>query len=330
MSDEDPTSAGTPAHDSRRVEAYRPPDPADAPIDGTRVMEAAPPDTSQPSPTPMRSSTEMASQSQKERRRERDRRAEKAAQRALLISFLGIGAVGIWLVNSGIFDDAPRASPTPGASASAQAVPTPSPSRTLSAAPDETPDLQALRSLKTTGLTIAAEGLPEVLAIDPPNPPALLAGIETCRMAYAVWELSPNRAFRFLTTCAAFQKQVLVGAYEIRGSKVFMSPLRADGAELTMVFEVEKPSRMITTVKHSHKGQTVVMEARQNITAIRPGMDGDSFFHTYAPRNNIEIAGVARSKDNGGDIPPDPQQAPPPPQPKQPESDPVLDLLKGE
>ena len=85
-------------------------------------------------------------------------------------------------------------------------------------------------------------------------------------------------------------------------------------------------SELLDDVK-SRRLKDVVIEG-QNITAIRPGMDGDSFFHTYAPRNNVEVAGVARSmtpKDAPQIEEPAPREKAPTPK----ESDPILDLLKG-
>ncbi len=345
---EEPTSGRTPSYDERRVPAYT--GSAHAP-DGTRIMESAPPDTSarpgtstglrvaDPAGTSPRSSTEMASRSQKERRRERDARAEKTATRALVGIFLGLGGLAIVVVNSGYLDEAPAPRPAVAATDTPTAPPR---APALRSRVDETPDIPAIRSLASTGLTIAAEGLPEVLAVEPSNPPPLLAGIETCRFAYSVWELSPNRAFRFFTTCAAFQGQVLVGAYEIEGSQIIMSPLRADGAELLSVFEVEKPSRMRTqvTIQPKADGPRVIFDVRQRITAMRPGMEGEAFYRAYGAKNDIEIAGVAKSREQRGGssvapppgrpTAPEPREAPeaPPPKPAG-GKDPVLELLEG-
>jgi hypothetical protein len=361
-SDEEPTSGGTPSYDARRVPAYQ----SSAQPDGTRIMESAPPDTSPRPPTSAgvraldpseappspKSSTELAARSQKERRRERDARAEKAATRTLIGLFLGLGALALVVVNSGWLDgDTPpprspaelAAAAKAAAAASASASPSRAPA--LRSRPDETPDLPAIAALSSTGLTIAAEGLPEVLAVEPDNPPPLLAGIETCRFAYAIWELSPNRAFRFFTTCAVFQGQVMVGAYEVQGSQIVMSPLRADGAELVSVFEVEKPSRMRTqvTIQPRADGPRAIFDVRQRITAMRPGLDGEGFFRAYQGKNNVEVAGVAASRGGpsapaprvGSGAPPRgeaPRDAPREEEPSDKpaaEKDPVLELLQG-
>lgn len=318
------------SYDARRVPAYRAPaDPAEgpAPPDGTRVMESAPPATGPARPL---TSTDLAQKSQKQRRRDRDQRAEKAAQRVVIGLGLGLGALALILVNSDYFDDEPGARPavsSPGPTAPVEIKPS------LAAVPDETPDLPLFNKVNSEGLTIVAEGLPEVLAIDPPNPPALLAGIQTCRFAYGIWEFSPNHAFRFLSTCAVLDGQVLVGAYEIRGSAIHLSPITSDGTTTISVFEVEKPSRMVSKVSIQPRadGPSVVLEVRQRITGMRPGMDGNAFFRTFASRNTTEIQGMPTRREAGG---PGGQAAPREPrsEPKKggaKDNDPVLELLKG-
>lgn len=317
------------SYDARRVPAYRAPaDPAEAqaPAGGTRIMESAPPPTG---PARQPTSTDLAQRSQKQRRRDRDQRAEKAAQRVVIGLGLGLGALALILVNSDYFDDAPGERPT-------VSTPSPTPVETkppLAAAPDETPDLPLFNKVNSEGLTIVAEGLPEVVAIDPANPPALLAGIQTCRFAYGIWEFSPNHAFRFLSTCSVLDGQVLVGAYEIHGSAIHLSPISSDGTTTVSVFEVEKPSRMISKVSIQPRadGPSVVLEVRQRITGMRPGMDGNAFFRTFAARNTTEIQGMPTRREAGG---PGGQGAPREPraEPRKggaKDSDPVLELLKG-
>ncbi|MFO0723168.1 MAG: hypothetical protein U1E65_05260 [Myxococcota bacterium] len=324
------------AYDARRVPAYRPDpsDPSDRPqskVDGTRVMESAPPDTGRPREVTRSapSSSELAQKSQKQRRRDRDQRAEKAAQRAVIGLALALGVGALVVINSGILDDEPSAHPQ------VSEVPVSAPPKpALTAAPDETPDLPLFTKLRSEGLTIVAEGLPEVVAVDPPNPPPLLAGIETCRFAYAVWEFSPNKVFRFLSTCAVLDGQVLVGAYELQGSTIRLSPLNADGATTISVFEVEKPSRMVSTVSIRPRadGPTAILEVRQRITVMRPGMEGNTFFRAYAPKNTTEIQGMPtrRAKDGpGGGAGPGAPGGGRKEEPAKKDNDPVLDLLKG-
>ena len=153
------------------------------------------------------------------------------------------------------------------------------------------------------------------------------------RFAYGIWEFSPNHAFRFLSTCAVLDGQVLVGAYEIRGSAIHLSPITSDGTTTISVFEVEKPSRMVSKVSIQPRadGPAVVLEVRQRITGMRPGMDGNAFFRTFASRNTTEIQGMPTRREAGG---PGGQAASREPrsEPKKggaKDNDPVLELLKG-
>jgi hypothetical protein len=330
MGEGDPTSSGTPSYDSRRVPTYKPQDPAEPPVDPTKILPAT--GSAPPAPAPKQAtSTQLAEKSQRQRRRERDARAEKIAQRSLVIGFLAIGGLGLWVVNSGYLDQpepaggAAQADLQPGTAA----PPPPPPEPRKSAVPDETPDIPALASLKNEGLTIAAEGLPEVLAIDPPNPPAILAGIETCRFAYGIWEFSPNRAFRFITTCSALQGQILVGAYEVRGSRIVTSPLVAEPAQVVSVFDVEKPSHVRTEVTITGRdGNQVRLEVKQRLTTMRPGMEGEGFYRGYAPKNTLEIQGLSAPRE--GDRDRRPAQPAPAPQQQPGPKDPVLELLEKE
>lgn len=327
----DPTRALEPRYDPRGVPAYsQVQDPAEAAPDSTRMMQTAPPPTGPASEA--RSSTELARGSQKQRRRERDQQAERKAQRLLIGVFVAIGAAGFLVINSGIFDEPEKPAPDPQAALQAPQdnlqKPVVPPQPIKRGVPDETPDIPALGSLRSEGLTIAAEGLPEVVAVDPPMPPALLAGIETCRFAYGVWEFSPNRAFRFLTTCAALEGQILVGAYEVRGSQIHTSPLNAEGVQLVSTFEVEKPSRVRTEVTIPLRDGTLVkLEVRQRLTTMRPGLEGDGFYRTYAGKNTVQIQGLPPP----GAAPAPRPEAAPAAAPRQDKAakDPVLELLEG-
>ena len=270
---------------------------------------------------PATTSADLARQSQKARRRARDARAEKVALYGTIGAFVCVGLGVLVVINSGAVDaptDTPRTTlaPVPGVGG----APKPEAARP---ALDETPDLPALRQLQGSGLTIVAEGLPEVLAVEGDVPTPRMAALETCRFAYGVWEFSPNRAFRFVTTCGALAGQQLVGAYEVDGSKVRMSPLSIDGVVLTSVFEVEKPSTMTT---RAVIGGRHGLEIRQRITGIRPGLDVASFVKAYGPRNTVVVDGVAAPAAPGRRAAPrgDDEPALPPPTRR----DPVEELLE--
>lgn len=275
------------------------------------------------SATATRTSTELAGPSQRQRRRERDHRAESAALRTIFAVFL-IAGVGVFaLLNSGLFDDAPpppRPSVELGSGAETKAA-EPKPPPVVSTKAEETRHIPALANMSSDGLTIGAEGLPQVVPLGEVVPPASVVGLEACRFAYGVWEFSPNNAFRFLTTCGALKGQVLVGAYEIdaRAGLVRLSPVRAGDSVLTSTFEVERPSRMTTRVLVG--GHEV--EVRQKITVMRPGMEGEGFARGLGERNQLQVQGGG----SGGGSAPAPAPAP---APRPPPRDPVLDLLQGE
>ena len=304
------------------------PDPAEAgsvPIDTTTagvLAEAGDDDVSVQPVGPVRayeaSSSAMSSSSTKARRRQRDRRAESRAVQVLVGLFVGVGGLALVAVN--VLLDDPEPGPLPVATAPDETPqPVPPPPETVISTPFvEQIDLPALRQLKNEGLTIAAEGLPEVSSPERGARVGPLAARETCRFAYGVWEFSPNKRFRFLPTCAAMDGQVLYGAYAVDGAVIRMSPLRVSGAEIVSEFQVEKPSRMLTRVAVQDAG--VNLEVRQRVTVIRAGLAGDGFFSTYADRNTLSVPG-ARAQRRA------PREASPPPPAKK--RDPLLELLKG-
>lgn len=190
----------------------------------------------------------------------------------------------------------------------------------LSSSREAVSDLPALLEMQTQGLTIVAEGLPEVAtkAGGGAGIP-VLATIETCRFAYGVWEFSPNRVFRFLPTCGALAGQILVGAYEVDGAVVRMSPLHSAPAEITSVFQVEKPSTMRSDVRIRAAGKEVLFSVRQAVTVIRGGLEGDMFRASYAGRNTVRVPGLhglpSGSPDvlgGGPGVPPSPDVSPSP------------------
>jgi hypothetical protein len=235
----------------------------------------------------------------------------------VIFVFVGVGALGIWFVNSDLFNEPEDPNATARTASAKQVEKRPAKQRAVTtAAIDETPDLPALRLLAADGLTLAAEGIPEVNAADENNAAAIsvLAAIETCRFAYAVWEFSPNKRFRFLTTCEALEGQVLVGAYEVQGSVIRMSPLTDGPATITSQLEVEKPSKMSTTVVFNSNGRTMSLMVNQRVTTMRGGLEGEAFQATYAPRNTLKVPGQRPSQ--------------PAPQGQQPQGGGLRDLLK--
>jgi hypothetical protein len=266
------------------------------------------------------SSSRLAERSRRQQRRERDRRAERAAVFAVIVVFLGLGGGLYFLFNSDILNGP---APTPPkeqddidkrmAEAKAAAAKAEQ-KKNLVSHLDETPDIPALRSLASEGLTIAAEGLPEVLAEDGSARSAVIAALQTCRFAYGVWEFSPNKRFRFLTTCSGLAGQILVGAYEVEGSTIKMSPLIDGDVAMVSVFEVEKPSRLTSQALVKQGDQAVELRVNQRVTIIRSGLHGEAFRDNLAPANTLEIPG--QKKGEG-----------PPPAPKQ-GRDPLLDLIK--
>ena len=193
----------------------------------------------------------------------------------------------------------------------------------LAAAPAQRADIPALASLEREGLTIVAEGLPEVLAIEPATPPEQVVAIESCRYAYAIWEFSPNKRFKFYSTCELMEGQVLAGAWTRDGAKIRMSPITSGASELLSVFAVESPSEMVTEVQITSGGQTLQLRVKQRITGMRGGMDGEGFHANFRSRNKTKVHGIRIVR-----TPPPGTKAPATPPPAPHKSDPLLDLLQ--
>jgi hypothetical protein len=275
-----------------------------------------------PDPPAARSSSEMAESSRRQIRRERDRRAEKRAMQMVVVVFLGLGGGAILLVNALVDDPVPSETPPTDPSKVAVAPPPP-PKGVISSGLDETPNIPALQHLADSGLTIAAEGIPQVDAVEGAAGVAALAAIETCRFAYAVWEFSPNKRFRFLSTCDALEGQVMFGAYEVDGATIRMSPLISDTDVVVSEFFMVQPSKMVSRVSRSKGGETI-LQIEQKVTAMRPGQDGEAWRDAFSAKNTIHLP------KGGGSAPPPPTSAPPPPPAKKEKSgDPLLDLLKN-
>lgn len=275
-----------------------------------------------PPPQDHRSSTEMAEVSRRQRRRERDKRAERRAIQTVIFVFVGLG--GAALVGVNVLLPEEPVSPPPKAKAKEDGVQKAPPRRragVISTSIDETPNIPAFRALTNEGLTIVAEGLPQVDALSNQTSVQALAALETCRFAYAVWEFSPNKRFRFMSTCGALDGQVMFGAYEIDGAVLRMSPLVTDTDSVVSEFFVERPSRMISKVSR-YQGGPEVLTISQKVTDMRPGLDGEAWRDAFSGKNTINLPGGRR----GSSAPP--RRPSPPPPAKKKGGDPLLDLLK--
>ncbi len=259
---------------------------------------------------PASTSTDLSESSRRQRKKERDRQAERRAMQVVIGAFVGLGGAGLVAANL-LLEETPPSPVAPVAN------PPPKPVRpVLSSAVADTPDIPAIRAMKNEGLTIAAEGLPLVDATEQGDPVARAAAVETCRFAYGIWEFSPNRRFRFLTTCPALEGQVLVGAYEVQGTVLKMSPLDTGEVVLASEFEVERPSKMRTTVM-VRASRPFELQVEQAVNIFRPGLEGEAFRDTYAPKNTLRVVRAEA---------PAPKAPPPPPPTKA--NDPLLDLLR--
>ena len=326
MADPDRTDPSAPATPSR----------SEGPVVGTQVP---PPETAIVSRTADRAergdrkapptSTELSERARRQRRRERDARAERWALMIVVGASVSIGVI-LW-VGLGLWgsESPPPAAPevaappeAPSPAGSSPAVPSPSPTEGTAALPpqrlssfEEPVDLPALRALRHEGLTIAAEGLPEVLTDQAGPVTERWAAELTCRFAYGVWEFSPNRRFRFLTTCGALDGETLVGAYEVKGTELRLSSLLLGDAHLSTTFFVERPSRLRTEVVVTSGARPIARyHVRQRVTAMSPGLDADGFFRTFSRKNHL---GIPRKTPRTPASPASPR-------------DPLLDLLKGD
>jgi hypothetical protein len=286
-------------------------------------------DAASPEPTqaePQRSSRELAEASRRQGRKERDRRAERRAMQVLVGLFAGLGGLGLLAVNLLLED------PPPSAVAVAPGAPDPAARPgVFSTAPDETPDLPVVRALLREGLTLGAEGLPAVAAVVEGPAVAAKAAVETCRFAYGVWELSPNQRFRFLTTCPPLAGQILVGAYEVEGSRVRLSPLLTEGVQLVTELELQKPSVARTQVLFQDARGAVELSVTQRLTAMRPGLDGEAFRSTYAPKNTLMLPNNPGPTGRGrpAEAAPAPERRAEPAREAERPDDPLLEMLRN-
>lgn len=276
--------------------------------------------------TDHRSSTEMAEVSRRQRKRERDKRAERRAIQTILFVFVGLGGAALVGVNLLLHDEPVSTPPPSEEEKQGLSLPPPGGTGVISTSIDETPNIPAFRALSNEGLTIVAEGLPQVDALAGGTGVQALAALETCRFAYAVWEFSPNKRFRFMSTCGALDGQVMFGAYEVDGAVLRMSPLITDTDAVVSEFFVERPSRMVSRVSR-RQGGPEVLTITQKVTDMKPGLDGDAWRDAFSGKNTINLPGGRR-----GTPPPRAPRphAPPngPPPAKQKSGDPLLDLLK--
>ena len=255
--------------------------------------------------------TDPTARRRKEMRRARDRLALRRALQVALVLALGVGLVGYLVVQG--FVDEKEFSPEALEKAIAERKKQKS-ERSLSTPYNEVPNLPALKLLESEGLTICTEGLPKVEASVKDARSPILAAVETCRFAYGVWEFSPNKRFRFLSTCKSFEGQILVGAYDVDGSTIRLSPLKTPYVTLVSNFEVERPSRMRTVAEYI-KGYQLLVE--QKVTVLVPGLKGDAFRDNYAKKNSLQIERVKKDKAATEDI-------------GTPQGDRLLKLLKKE
>ena len=303
--------------------------------DAPRPQEPPPEPPPEPAPVAGPSTFELAAPSRRARRRARDRRALLAALGVTLMLAAGVGVAGwLWIQNlpeatsrlptsdpdeAASAELAARRPPQTGAAAGSGRPEGAGAARRpgfVSTELDETPDLPALRRLQDEGLTLGgAEGLPDVRG----QLPAQLAGLLSCRFAFGVWEFSPNHRFRFLTTCGHEAQRVWVGAYGVEGTQIATSPLQADGVTWSTVFQLQKPTHLVTQVQ----GPDGPITIRQKLTAVTPGLKGEGFRSAFSEKNRLTVQGVGRSQ-----APAQAPTQPPPTEVEPPPRDPLLDLLR--
>lgn len=158
------------------------------------------------------------------------------------------------------------------------------PPRPVAVGGEARPEIPALTAMLDQGLTIVAEGLPDLGLAKGQVSPEVAAEI-SCRLAFGIWEFSPNHRFRFLSSCQAFDGEILVGAYTIEGADVLLSPLPAGRGEMRGLFKVERPSEMQTGIKLPSGLVTI----RQRVNVIKTGLLGDDLRFRYQERNRLRI-----------------------------------------
>lgn len=170
------------------------------------------------------------------------------------------------------------------APASQSEAPMVGPPRPVAVGGEARPEIPALTAMLDQGLTIVAEGLPDLGLAKGQVSPEVAAEI-SCRLAFGIWEFSPNHRFRFLSSCQAFDGEILVGAYTIEGADVLLSPLPAGQGEMRSLFKVERPSEMQTGIKLPSGLVTI----RQRVNVIKTGLLGDDLRFRYQERNRLRI-----------------------------------------
>jgi hypothetical protein len=256
-----------------------------------------------------------AARSKKRARRERDRRAEKLAFRIGVAASVLVALIALLAVQM-FWGETESSLPNEGDVLHERTIIDFSRSDDLNTDEDTriaTARIPALRALESRGLTIVAEGIPEVNVVFRAGQTAEVAALETCRFAYAVWEFSPNRRFRFLPTCPALDGQILVGAYDIQGSVVRMSALITEGVTIQSAFSVLRPSRIESKVT-SRSNDGLTLQVWQIVTAVQSGMDGEAMRDAFKHRNSLNPQAPATEA----------MPSTPPPPPK----DPILRLLE--
>lgn len=158
------------------------------------------------------------------------------------------------------------------------------PPRPVAVGGEARPEIPALTAMLDQGLTIVAEGLPDLGLAKGQVSPEVAAEI-SCRLAFGIWEFSPNHRFRFLSSCQAFDGEILVGAYTLEGADVLLSPLPAGQGEMRSLFKVERPSEMQTGIKLPSGLVTI----RQRVNVIKTGLLGDDLRFRYQERNRLRV-----------------------------------------
>ncbi|MBI4817546.1 MAG: hypothetical protein HY791_14895 [Deltaproteobacteria bacterium] len=268
-------------------------------------------------------SSDLARRAQKARRRARDQKAERTALLVVLGIALAFGAAGWFVLGMLEEKDQQELASRPDATPQKEPTRVSKPVVVTTKSSDDDEEIPALTTLREEGLTIAAEGLPRIIVEAGASQAAnIAAAVLTCRFAYGIWEFSPNSMFKFVPTCAKLRGEEIVGAYEVRGNEVWLSPIStSEGTVIETVFRVAKPSSVQSTAKLG----AIRLRVEQRITAFRPGMNAIQFQRAFAEKNTIDLGALIK---DGASAPAPATPREKPEEREQPkERDPVLDLL---
>lgn len=274
----------------------------DTPDDGSRNPSGAPDPSASGAPEdPWSAVPEVPAPSasggdRRRRRRLRDRRAEASAVKWVTAATLILAAGALVWVQRSVPDPAVPALRGKAQADDAQPRSKAPPASTDWVATPAPPVPPAIEMVRREGLTVAAPGIPEVNLGAGAAPSAGAAGRETCRFAYGVWEFSPNRRFRFLTTCPALAGAVWVGAYEVAGEMLRLSVLQ-DGQDGRVRWQTDlrlsNPAQAKTTVMLG-RAKEAVLDVSQRVAVIRAGLHGSAFVAQYRRENDLQVASPPR------------------------------------